>query len=552
MNLLDGSITSSIFLFAAVIITGLLLGNIRFFGISLGIAGVLFTGLTFGHFKFPINHEIIEFIREFGLILFVYTIGLQVGPGFFDSLKAKGLQFNLLAASIVLLGVAVTIGLHFFAGLEMPVAVGLFSGATTNTPSLGAAQQVLKDIYGAGSELSKMPGLGYAVAYPFGIIGIILTMFLIRFGFRITPKEEANKFYEENKRTYGAGLASKNLLIKNPNLNGIKVSEIPSVHELGIIISRIKRKETQHLAEPESIVCTDDIIHVVGEETKLQEFQRIVGEESDLDLLKVASNITFRELIVTKEDLVGKTLDDLKLRKLYGVNITRINRGDLEFTPNTNIQLNYGDIVRVVGEEEAIQKVEKMLGNSTEALQHPKVLYIFLGIALGVIVGSIPFKIPGLSVPVKLGLAGGPLIVAIMISRLPVLGSLISYFPFSANLALRELGITLFLACVGLKSGDKFVDTLIHGDGFLWMGLASLITLIPLVIVGFIARKVYKINFMSLCGLLSGSMTDPPALAFANSIAASNAPSIAYATIYPLVMILRIVSAQLLVLFFCR
>ena len=552
MNILDGSITSTVFIFAVVIISGLLLGNIKFFTINLGIAGVLFTGLLFGHFKIPVSHEILEFVREFGLILFVYTIGLQVGPGFFDSLRSKGLVFNLLAAGIVILGALITIGLHFGAGLDMSVAVGLFSGATTNTPSLGAAQQVLKDIFGTTSEVAKLPGLGYAVAYPFGILGIIITMLLVRFFFKINPAEEANKFYEENKRTYSSELKTVNLLVKNPNLEGIKIKDIPSLTELGIVISRLKHKETVCLADLESTLHLDDIIYGVGEEDKIKEFQCIIGEVSETNLLEIASNLTYKEIIVTKEALVGKTLDDLKLRKLYGVTITRVSRGDQEFTANTNINLHYGDILRVVGDSAAIQKVEKILGNSTEALEHPRILFIFLGIGLGVFLGSLPITIPGLSVPVKLGMAGGPLITAILISRLPVFGSLVSYFPFSANLALRELGITLFLACVGLKSGDKFVDTLIHGDGFLWMALASLITLIPLIIIGFIARKIFKINYMSVCGLLSGSMTDPPALAFANSIAASNAPSIAYATVYPLVMLLRIVFAQLLVLIFCH
>lgn len=552
MNISDGSITSTIFIFAVVIITGLLFGNIKFFTINLGIAGVLFTGLLFGHFKIAVNSEILEFIREFGLILFVYTIGLQVGPGFFDSLKSKGVVFNSLAALIVILGALITVGLHLVLGLEMPVAVGLFAGATTNTPSLGAAQQVLKDIFGSTTELAKLPGLGYAVAYPFGILGIILTMLLVRVFFRINPSEEANKFYEENKRINSIEIKASNLIIKNPNLENTKIKDLPSLQELGIIISRYKHKDNIYLADPESVLHLEDIIYAVGEEEKIQEFQHIIGEFTDINLLELTSNLISQEIILTKDGLVGKTLDDLKLRKSYGVIITRVRRGDIEFAANTNISLHYGDILRVVGDSEAINKVEKALGNSTKDLEHPRILFIFLGIALGVFLGSIPINIPGLAAPVKLGLAGGPLIVSLLISRLPIIGSLVSHFPLSANLALRELGITLFLACVGLKAGDKFVHTLIHGDGLLWMVLASLITLIPLVVAGFIARKIFKINYLSICGLLAGATTDPPALAFANVVAPSNAPSIAYATVYPLVMILRIVFAQLLVVLFCH
>ncbi|MDJ0624779.1 MAG: putative transporter [Candidatus Caenarcaniphilales bacterium] len=552
MNPFESSTSSTLLIFAAVIFLGLLIGKIKLKGISLGVAGVLFSGIIFGHFQVQVNKEILEFIKEFGLILFVYTIGLQVSPGFFHSLKSRGLILNLLGGSIVLLGVLTTILIHLFNGVEMPVAVGLFSGATTNTPSLGAAQQLLQNLFGNKSTETIMPSLGYAVSYPFGIIGIIATIILLKTIFRISPKDEAEKFYEENKRTHGADLASTSLVIQNKNLEGIQLQQIPSVKELGIAISRIKHSEEIYIASPETTIHLGDIIYAVGRTDKLNEFEKVVGKKATVNLTEESSKFSFKEIIVTKENMVDKTLDELGLRKLYGVIITRVYRNNLKFIPNTNLHLHYGDVLRVVGDRDSLNKVENLLGNSTESLRNPKIIFVFLGIFLGILLGSVPINIPGLSVPVKLGLAGGPLIVAIFISRLPIIGSLVSYLPISSNLALRDLGITLFLACVGLKSGDKFLSTLIHGDGFLWMFYGCLITFIPLLIIGLAAWKVFKINYLSICGLLAGSMTDPPALAYTETIANSNAPLVAYATVYPLVMILRIISAQILVLAFCN
>jgi putative transport protein len=507
----------------------------------------LFAGLLFGHFDIGINHEILEFVREFGLILFVYTIGLQVGPGFIDSLKSKGLLFNSLAASVVIMGILITLAVIFFGGIQMPVAVGMFSGATTNTPSLGAAQQAIKDLFPQFPEFANMPGLGYAVAYPFGVVGTILSMLLVKLAFKVNPKVEADIFQEENKRTHASELKFVNLIIKNSNFDGLLIKELPLIGDSKVVITRILHQDEIKIPDEKTVLHLDDIIYVVGEEHWLHQFQNIIGEPSTVNLLEIPSDLTYREIILTNRKLIGKTLDELKLRKLYGVVISRIHRGDTEFTANTNIQLHYGDSLRVVGGEDVIKKVEKELGNSADELNHPNIIFIFIGILVGVIIGSIPIQIPGLA-PLKLGLAGGPLIVALLISRLPVFGSLVSHFPSSSNLALREMGIVLFLACVGLKSGDKFMETLLVGDGFLWMGYAAIITLIPLAIVGILARIIYKVNFMSICGLLAGSMTDPPALAFANAIAKSNAPSMGYATVYPLVMILRIVGAQLIVM----
>jgi putative transport protein len=544
------SVAHSALIIAIVAATGIAIGSIKIYGISLGIAGVLFSGLIVGHIygqtpHHSLNEHVMEFAREFGLILFVYTIGMQVGPGFFASLRRQGLGLNIMAACIVLMGAGITICLFKFGGIPLPAAVGLFSGATTNTPSLAAAQQALKDLNLDETAL-KQPGLGYAVAYPFGIIGIIITMLVVRFACRVDPHKEAEAFAAMQAKNKPR-VETMNIEVQNPNLNGRRLSEIPTLRDGGVVVSRVKNGDGLKVAHPDTELHTGAVLLAVGDRKRLEDLRLVVGVESKTDLRSIPSEITTRRLLVTKSHALGKTPEELQLTERYGVTVTRVSRSEIEI-PAAGTKLNFGDTLVVVGSPDAIKQVASEVGDSTKRLNHPMVIPIFVGIALGVILGSWAIPIPGLPAPVKLGLAGGPLGVAILLSRLGNLGPLVWYMPISANFMLREIGIVLFLACVGLKSGDQFINTLTQGAGFYWMAMAGLITIVPILTIGFVGRLIYKVNYLTLCGLLAGSMTDPPALAFAGTITGSEAPSVSYATVYPLVMLLRVLSAQTMVL----
>lgn len=559
------SVAHAVLLLGLVASTGLTIGSIRIRGINLGIAGVLFSGLIFGHLygrygiaaediEGGLNSHVMHFAMEFGLILFVYTIGVQVGPGFLASLRKQGLPLNIMAASIVLLGALITVGIHYVGKVDTPAAVGLFSGATTNTPSLGAAQQALKDKFAHDPALSpeqaeamiRQPGLGYAVAYPFGIIGIILAMLIIRWMFRIDTPAEVQALaalgVEKDK-----SLKVMNIEVRNVNLFGKTINEIPALSHLGVVISRVHRAGESFIAHGPTVLQQGDVLLTVGEENRLRELRDVVGVESTVDVRSLPSSITARRVVVTRSGVLGKSIAELRLADRFGVMVTRLARAEIEIPP-ARTRLQFGDTAVVVGEEQSIHAAAAVLGNEVKKLNHTQIIPIFVGIVLGVILGSWPINIPGLTVPVKLGLAGGPLIVAIVLSRLGHIGPLVWHMPIGANLALREIGIVLFLACVGLRSGERFLSTLLEGDGLYWMLMGALITFVPIMVVGVVGRAMYKLNYLTLCGLLAGSMTDPPALAFAGTVTNSDAPSVSYATVYPLTMLLRVLCAQALVL----
>ena len=545
------SVAHALLIISLVAACGLTLGSLRLCGINLGIAGVLFAGLLFGHYGVTINPQVMEFAREFGLILFVYSIGLQVGPGFIASLRREGLPLNLMAASVVVLGVAITIVVHRVGHLDMLAAVGLYAGGTTNTPSLAAAQQALQDVTGIAGDAATLPSLGYAVAYPFGIIGTILTMLLIRALFRIRPAQEAEAFAQlAQGRT--PPLVTKNLTVENVNLRNLPVGQIPGLSASGVVISRVLHEGRLQVAQPELRLHLGDVVLAVGTAEALDALRIVVGKESSVDLKRLPSAITSRRVIVTQRRVLGRSIGEVDLTGRYGVTATRVSRADIEFSATPGLRLQFGDTLILVGEDGAIAQAARALGNSLKQLRAPQLVPVFLGIALGVVLGSWPLHIPGIPAPVRLGLAGGPLVMAMLLSRIGRIGPLVWYMPISANVILREVGIVLFLSCVGLRAGDQFVQVLVHGSGWWWMGASALITLVPLVCVGLVARAVYRLNYVSLCGLLAGSMTDPPALAFAGSATHSDAPSVSYATVYPLVMLLRVVSAQALVLLFVR
>ncbi|MBX7258559.1 MAG: putative transporter [Candidatus Hydrogenedentes bacterium] len=543
------SVASSVIILSLVAAGGLALGSIRLKGIALGVAGVLFSGLVFGHFHIGINEHVLEFAREFGLILFVYTVGMQVGPSFASSLRREGLPLNIMAASIVGLGVLTMVCISWYMKIPIPVAVGTMSGAVTNTPSLAAAQAALKDIPlpADGTDWSAVTGVGYAVAYPFGVMGIILAMFILRTIFRVNVQDEV-KALESARATKVDPLELTNLIVENPNLEGVRVGDISLFEEAGAIISRVQHKDVQTVAHPDTVLHLGDIVLAVGPKPKLHALRLLVGQKASVDLSRVASTISSRKMLITQKAVLGKTIQELKFRERFQVTITRLRRAEVEMPVEPDLRLQYGDTVVVVGEETNHQRVSEILGNSPKALDHPEVIPVFVGIALGVLLGSLPIAVPGLPAPVRLGLAGGPLLVAIILSRVGRIGRLVWFMPGSANFMLRELGIVLFLACVGLKSGDKFVESLVSGQGFVLMGMGAAITLLPLLVVGLVGRFFLKTNYLTLCGLLAGSMTDPPALAFSTSFNKSDAPTVSYAAVYPLTMILRVLAAQTLIL----
>lgn len=542
----------SILLLSFVIAAGIQLGKIKVFGVSLGITLVLFVGIILGHFGFTINHNVIHFFKEFGLILFVYSVGMQVGPGFFSSFKQGGITLNMLACGIVFLGVLTAVILHYATGIPMPTMVGILSGAVTNTPGLGAAQQAFSDMHGVSDNTIA---LGYAVAYPLGVIGIILSIILIKYIFRVSfDKENEQLNSEDSSHTNEAKPIS--LIVKNPAIFNKTVAELSNLLEhRDFVISRVWRDSNKQIeiASANTVLQENDKVFVITTETDAETIKTFIGEEIDMERklwIRMESQFINRRILITKPELNGKRLGQLKLRKLYGINITRINRAGVDLVAKPGLTLQVGDRVNVVGTETAVSNVEKVLGNSMKRLNEPNLITIFVGIALGIVLGSIPISFPGIPQPVKLGLAGGPLVVAILISRFGYHYKLITYTTQSANLMLREIGITLFLACVGISAGDGFVDTIVNNGGFAWIGYGFIITFVPLMIIGCIGRYFCKVNYFTLMGLIAGSTTDPPALAYSNATAGNDAPSVGYATVYPLTMFLRVLTAQLLILFF--
>jgi len=544
------SAAATILIYSIIISLGVFLGKVRISGVSLGITFVLFAGILAGHIGFRANHLVVEFIKDFGLILFVFAIGLQVGPGFFASFRKGGLTLNMLAILVVLSGVLLTVLIHFLSGTPMPVMVGIMSGAVTNTPGLGSAQQALSQIFGSSNpDLSSAPGLGYAVAYPFGVLGIILTMILLRRSLKVDLKSELSRY---NSQHHPADKLPERVSIQvtSKKVCGRRIRDIMPEINHRFVISRILHNGDLQTAGSDTVLHENDIILVVAPAGTIPSLIAQIGIRSTMDLAESTGTLVSRRILVTRSDVFGKKLGSLKLRSRYNINITRVNRSGIELVASPDLMLQMGDKLTVVGDEGSLEKVTSKLGNSVKRLNEPNIIPIFFGILAGVIIGSIPVKLPGVINPIKLGLAGGPLIVAILMSKYGHRFQLVSYTTPSANLMLRELGIVLFLASVGLTAGQKFVPTLLSGDGFIWMGYGAVITLLPILITGLIAGFAMKRNYLEICGLLAGSMTDPPALAYANGIADSEAPAIAYATVYPLVMFLRIFAAQILILLF--
>ncbi|EFB1779150.1 putative transporter [Escherichia coli] len=547
----DIALTVSILALVAVV--GLFIGNVKFRGIGLGIGGVLFGGIIVGHFVsqagMTLSSDMLHVIQEFGLILFVYTIGIQVGPGFFASLRVSGLRLNLFAVLIVIIGGLVTAILHKLFDIPLPVVLGIFSGAVTNTPALGAGQQILRDL-GTPMEMVDQMGMSYAMAYPFGICGILFTMWMLRVIFRVNVETEAQQ-HESSRTNGGALIKTINIRVENPNLHDLAIKDVPILNGDKIICSRLKREETLKVPSPDTIIQLGDLLHLVGQPADLHNAQLVIGQEVDTSLSTKGTDLRVERVVVTNENVLGKRIRDLHFKERYDVVISRLNRAGVELVASGDISLQFGDILNLVGRPSAIDAVANVLGNAQQKLQQVQMLPVFIGIGLGVLLGSIPVFVPGFPAALKLGLAGGPLIMALILGRIGSIGKLYWFMPPSANLELRELGIVLFLSVVGLKSGGDFVNTLVNGEGLSWIGYGALITAVPLITVGILARMLAKMNYLTMCGMLAGSMTDPPALAFANNLhPTSGAAALSYATVYPLVMFLRIITPQLLAVLF--
>ena len=547
-NLFLGSgIAHTVLTLALVITVGIALGRVKIGGISLGITWILFTGIAASHFGMTVDREVLHFIQEFGLILFVFSIGLQVGPGFFSSFKQGGMTLVSLASAIVMLGVTITYIIHVVTDTPIPTMVGILSGAVTNTPGLGAAQQAYTDASGINDPSISM---GYAVAYPLGVVGIIISMIVIRYAMRVRFEKE-NEALEAISREHK--MADKiSVEFTNTALAGNTVAHIRELINRQFVISRVAHSDDSiAIADADTILNVGERLLVICNTEDSEAIVAFLGRRVEMD--KEAwgagtsdSQLVSRRILITRHEINGKKFSDLRLRTKYGINITRVNRAGVDLIPYQGMELQMGDRVMVVGSERAIEQVSKVLGNSLKKLDEPNLVTIFVGIALGVLLGSIPLM--NVPQPVKLGLAGGPLIVAILIGRFGTHFHLVTYTTMSANLMLREMGIALFLSAVGLAAGDGFIDAIVSG-GYRWIGYGVIITMLPLLIVGTFARVCLKLNYYTLMGLMAGSMTDPPALAYANATAGNNMPAVSYSTVYPVVMFLRVLTAQMFIMF---
>jgi len=530
---------------AFVCVLGMALGSLKFRGIGLGTAGVLFAGIVVGHFGNPVDHATLDFVKEFGLVLFVFTIGLQLGPGFFAALREKGVKMNALAAAVVVLGAITAPLTGKLMGFDPAAVLGIYSGGTTNTPALGAGAQAISSMAHVTADQRAMPALAYAVTYPMAIVGIILTLLILKRIFSIDAPKEAAEFAANNRRQV-VPLERHTLVVTNPNLDGVRLADVPGRIEAGVTISRIRHGTETTIVHEDTRLHLHDLLTVVGTSTALGHFERVIGKRSEEDITVEESNITFRRVAVTDREVLGKTVSQLGLDQRLDVAVTRVTRADLEMSAVPGLRLQFGDQVQIVGRAEDLDRAARLLGNSLKELNETHFIPLFIGIVLGIALGTLPIAVPGLPQPVKLGLAGGPLIVALILGRVGRIRRQVWHMPVNTNLAFREFGIAIFFAAVGLNAGAKFFATVFSSTGLQWLLAGIMVTMLPLLLVGIFARVVLKMNFMDLSGLLSGSMTDPPALAFASNIAGSDAPTVGYATVYPLTTLMRILSAQVL------
>lgn len=549
------SLPSTIILYSVVIFTGIYLGKIKIFGVSLGVTFVLFVGLLLGHFGYTTSPEVLNFLRDFGLILFIFSIGMQVGPGFFSSFKEGGIRMNLLALLGISLNVAVMLAIYYVQGgaegsTSISQMVGIMQGAVTNTPGLGAAQQTFLQVVPDGGNVSQQMSMGYAAAYPLGVIGIILTMILIKVIFKIdNAKETAELEAESNNSELAPHMMT--LRVTNDLIDGLNMLKLHTLISADYVVSRIEQPDG-HVIIPTSKteVHLGDLCLIVCQAQDEEIFNRFIGPSVEKKWEMEQGPVVSRRVLVTRTEYNGVKLGSLHLHDGYQLNVTRVNRAGMDLVASPGLRLQMGDRLTVVGKHTDIDNLAAKLGNSMKRLNEPNLITMFIGIFLGIVVGCIPLQFPGMTVPMKLGLAGGPLIVAILLSAYGHKIHLVTYTNSSANLLLRELGICLFLASVGIAAGKNFAATVFTPEGATWVLYGFAITMIPLLVMGIVARAKYKMNYFTICGMISGSYTDPPALAYGNKIANNDAPAVSYSTVYPLTMFMRVVAAQLVILFF--
>lgn len=545
-----GGVSHSIFILSLVITLGLLLGRIKVKNVSLGLTWVLIIGIVFGYFNLNLNMEALHFMREFGLVLFVYCIGMQVGPGFFSSFKKGGLSLNMLIVVTILISFVLVIGLHYATGTSMTALAGILSGAVTNTPSLGAAQQAYFGLKGVEApEIAT----GYALAYPMGVIGVILSFILLRYILRIKPTREENEAERGLGQLEQLTVRSFTLEVSNQRIDGQTVAQVKNIIHRHFVISRIimeGQQEHNAVVNGQTQLHQHDRLLVVAAPADIDAITALIGKQIDFDWAPYGKELISRRILVTRPELNGKTLQQLNLNTNFGATVTRVNRNGVDLVAHPHLRLQLGDRLTVVASELSQSKIEKMLGNSLKRLNYPNLIPIFLGIALGCILANVPIVIPGIPTPIRLGLAGGPFIVAILMGYFGPRYHLITYNTISANMMLREIGITMFLACVGLGAGSDFFHTLINEQGLAWIGYGMILTMLPILLGGIIGRYFFHINYYTLMGVLAGGNTNPPALAFSNSLTTSDLPSAGYATVYPFAMFLRIIGIQILIMVF--
>lgn len=550
-TLLEPSIIQAIAVIALVSAIGLSLGRIKIFGISLGITFVFFTGILAGHLGIEVNKDMLHFAQNFGLVLFVYTLGLQVGPGFFSSLKKEGIQLNTMAMSVIFLGLLLTIIFHKVSGISMANMVGLLSGAVTNTPVLGAAQQALLQLEPENTKGVTDMALACAVAYPLGVIGVILAVVLLK---QVFFREEIDGRPKESKAST-PNVAE--FLVCNPAIYNKSIQEIAKSSGKQFVISRIWRKGKVTIPTSETLLKAKDHLLIISSTSDIEAIRTLFGEQEDVDWNKedidwdaVDRQLISRRIVVTHEKVNGVKLGSLRLRNLYGINITRVNRAGIDLIASRDLRLQIGDRLTIVGEKAAIKNVGQILGDEIKRLDNPNLLPVFVGITLGVLLGAIPISLPGISMPVKLGIAGGPIIVGILMGAFGPRFHIATYTTQSANLMLRQLGIIIYLAGLGIDSGAHFFETIFRPEGLLWIGLGFLLTIVPVLIVGFVASRFFHISYSNNVGMLCGSMANPMALNYANTTVEGDEPSVSYATVYPLSMFVRVITAQILIILF--
>ena len=545
-----GGVSHSLLILALVISFGLILGKIKIRNVSLDLTWVLIIGIIFGYFNLNLDENLLHFLREFGLVLFVYSIGLQVGPGFFSSFKKGGLSLNMLILVTIALSIIVTLAIHFVSGVPVTALAGILSGAVTNTPSLGAAQQAF---FGMKGVEAPDIALGYAMAYPMGVVGMILSFIALRYILRIKSAEEEAAAERGLGQLEQLTVRSINLEVTNERINNTMIKEVKSIVGRHFVISRILRADgVKHetVVNGHTHLHLGDRILVVAAPKDVEAITALIGHDAEVDWSECEKEMISRRILVTKPELNGVTLEHLNITGNFGATVTRVNRSGVDLVAHPHLRLQLGDRLTIVGTDLALSKVDKLLGNQMKRLNYPNLIPIFLGIALGCIVANIPLLIPGIPQPVKLGLAGGPFIVAILVGYFGPRYHMVTYNTISANMMLREMGITIFLACVGLGAGKDFFATLATEQGLSWIGYGLLITVIPILLGGIIGRYCFHLNYYTLMGVLSGGNTNPPALAYSNMLTTSDTPSVGYATVYPFAMFLRIISIQILIMLF--